>query len=753
MRRSQLLGQYLLYVFLFLVLIIPQGVYSQEPLVNVIEVRGLKRIEEGAIRSKISQKINEPLSREKISKDIKDIYDMGYFDNVKVETDFFEGGLKLTYVLQEKPTVADIIFYGNDKVEEDKLKEQLTISRGAIADTTLVQDNVQKLKDYYEKSGYYEAQVFPIIRQVKEGQVSLTFKITEGSKIKIKKVNINGNENLSDSKIKGAINTAKWRFYSFITGSGYVKREDIEQDIQKIQDLYLDNGFINIKVSEPDITLMKDKKGLEVTFTVMEGKQFKVADIRLEGYSAFPESELLPFLKVKAGDIFSKKLLTQSIDGINKYYSERGYATVSVTPDFEPVQGTDTVKLALNVEEGKIYHIGRIEITGNTKTKDKVIRREIVIDEGEKYDSSKIKRSYEKINNLQFFEDVTVSPKPDPNSDKVDLDIKVKEKSTGYISIGGGYSSVDKLLGMVSLTQQNLFGSGEYLKVSAEIGGETSLFEIDYMKPWLFDKPLSFSSSVYRLEKEYIEYKKRATGFATSLTKRFRSDWSTGIMYKLERVTVSDVDDTASSLLKDQIGTAVTSAITPTITRDSRDNYIDPQKGSRNSLNFTYAGIGGDNYFFKTELDSLWVFPVIWNTTYSIRGRVGYATPLFGRKYPVYERFYVGGLGTVRGFGFGNAGPVDEEGTRIGGMKELIFNNDFTFPIFPEVKLKGIWFVDMGHSFDDIEDATDFKYTTGPGLSWISPFGPIRIYYGYLLNKGDDDESQGRFEFSFGSLF
>jgi outer membrane protein insertion porin family len=734
-------------------MITPFICYGQElPPINSIEIRGIKRIDETAIKSRISQKIGEPLSQEKTNEDIKNIYKMGYFDDVRAEIEPFEGGIKLIYIVKEKPTIIKIEFQGNKEFDDTKLKEKLTISPGAIADSVLIQDNVNNLRKFYEEEGYWLARIIPIIKTITPDEVSLTYQIEEGHKIKIKKIEFEGNKQLPSKKIKKVMETKEWWLFSFITSSGYYQKERMDSDIEKIRDLYFNNGYIKVVVGEPTIKLTEDEKGMIIKIPIFEGDQYKVSSIDITGNKVFDEKTIRQKIKIEAGKPFSKERLRKDIIAISEKYSENGYALVTITPDLIPDENNKLVKLVLKIDEGDKFNIGRIEITGNTRTRDKVIRREIMLDEGDTYNSALIKRSYERINNLNFFETVEVIPKPKAEEKKVDLEIKVKERPTGFLSIGGGYSSVEKFIGMIELTQGNLFGRGQLLKVKAELGGRTTYYDILFKDPWFLDKPLTFSTNLYKMTREYIDYDKKALGFGISLGERFSDYWWGDISYNIEKAEIYNLSKNAPRIIKDQEGTRVTSSITPSIVRDSRDNYLDPSRGSRNSLYLTYAGLGGTNKFLKGEIDSAWYFPIN-STTIMIRGRFGYATGLFGEELPLYERFYLGGIYTIRGLGFGEAGPRDPKTNDvIGGTEELIFNAEYIFPIVSELKLKGVLFFDAGNSYDEFKNFGELRYTTGIGVRWISPMGPIRIEWGYNIDRKPGEKSS-RIEFAFGTFF
>lgn len=732
----------------------PRAAHSEElPIVTAIEVKGLKRIEEGSIKAKISQKINEPLSNEKTSEDIKTIYKMGYFDDVNVNIEPFEGGIKVIYVVKEKPTIIRVDFQGNKKFDDAKLKEHVTVTTGAISDITLINDNAAKLRTFYEDEGFYLAKVVPVVRKVAEGEVALTYQINEGQKVKIKEIKIEGNKAISARKIKKAMKTAERGLFSFITGTGYYKKDVMRADIEKIKDLYYNNGYLKVTVGEPKIQLTEDKKGMRIALQVSEGEQFKVTAVDIAGNKAFTEAQLRELIKLSPNKVFNKATLTKDVTALTEKYSNNGYALVSISPDIIPDEDRREVKVVYRINEGDKYSIGKIEISGNTKTKDKVIRREIRLDEGDTFDASALKRSYERLNNLQFFETVDIAPKPRSEEKLLDLDVTVKEKPTGFLSFGGGYSSVDKFVAMVDITQGNLFGKGQYVKLRGELGGRSSFYELSYRDPWFMDKPISFGTSIYKTTRKYGNFDRKATGFEVSFGKNFWEYWNATTTYNFEKTTIFNVRDDASTIVKDQAGTNTTSSISVSLARDTRDNYLDPSKGTRHAAYFTFAGLGGTNAFIKELLDSSWYFPVFDVTTIHLRGRIGLGSGIFGKKLPLYERYYVGGIYTVRGLGYGKGGPLDNNGEPIGGDKELIFNGEYIFPIVSEYKFKGLVFFDAGRAYSTGETlGSDLRYTAGTGIRWISPVGPIRIEWGYNL-KQKPGESASKIEFTFGSFF
>jgi len=722
------------------------------PLVNSIEVRGLKRVEEAAVKSKITQKTGEPLSSEKTTNDIKDIYKMGYFDDVKVDIEPLEGGVRVIYLIKEKPTIISIDFQGNKKQEDSGLKEKITITANSIADTVLIQDNAEKLRAFYEEEGYYLSKIVPVVKKVNDDEVTLTYQIEEGPKVKIKSLIIEGSKAISKKEIKKAIKTGEWWLFSFATSSGYYKKGEMNVDIERIRNLYFNRGYINVAVADPKIQLTGDKKGMIITIMISEGEQYRISSVDIAGNKAFPEAELRKKIKSSPKNVFSRAVLRGDVAALGETYSEKGYALVSVSPDVVPDKADKQVKITFKIDEGDIYKIGRIDISGNIKTRDKVIRREIRLDEGDTFNSSLMKRSYERLNNLNFFEAVDLQPKPKPGEKLVDIDVKVKEKPTGALSVGGGYSSVDGLIATADITQANLFGTGRLIKLKGEFGGKSTSYSFGYRDPWFLDKELLFGTDIYRTTRNYSAFDRKAAGFDMLLGKSLSEYWKADVTYNLESVTINNISPNASQIIIDQEGKKITSSITPAIARDSRNSFLDPHTGSRNMLYATYAGLGGDNFFFKTGVESSWFFPATEETTLAFKCRYAQATGMFNKPLPLYERFHVGGIYTVRGLGYGEAGPRDVNGDVIGGTKQIIFNAEYIFPLVSELKFKGVTFFDAGRAFDSFKDIGDVKYGAGVGFRWFSPIGPLRLEWGHNLNP-KTGESKSKWEFTFGTAF
>jgi outer membrane protein insertion porin family len=722
-------------------------------MVTAVEVKGLKRIEEGSIRAKLAQKIGRSLSQENTTEDIKTIYKMGYFNDVRVEIEPFEGGVKLIYAVKEKPTIVKVDLQGNKEYDDDRLREKVTITPGSISDATLINYGAAKLRSFYESEGYYLAVIVPVISVVKEGEVALTYQIEEGQKVRISDIVITGNDAMSGDKIIKVMKTKTAGLFSFILGTGYYKKEEMKLDSENIKDLYYNNGFLKITVSEPELELSQDRTALKITLRISEGVRFTVASVGIEGNKTFSEKDLSAMTKLAPGAVFSKEVLGKDIAALTEKYADNGHALVSIYPDLLPDDEKKTVRVAYKIDEGAVYRIGRINILGNTKTMDKVIRREVRLDEDDLYKASAINRSQERLNNLQYFEPVAIEQKPKAEDKLVDLDIKVKEKPTGFFSIGGGYSSVDRFVGMADVTFGNFLGAGYLLKVKGQLGGTSSYYDLSFNNPWFMDKPISFTTNIYKSKREYGNFDKDATGFGVSFGRRFWEYWHESIGYNIEKATVYNIDNRSSIYVKSQEGTKTTSSISYSIGRDTRNNYLDPVRGSKIALYGTFAGLGGDNAFVKSKMDAGRYFPVLESSTIHLRGVMAAAGGIFGKDLPIYERYYVGGIDTVRGLGYGNGGPKDINGEPIGGFKELVMNLEYIFPIAQELRFKGVAFFDAGRAYGKDETfGSDLRYAAGAGIRWISPIGPIRVEWGRNLMPRTG-EASSRVEFTFGSFF
>ena len=755
-----------------------------------IEIQGNKHIETEAIAAKIMTRVGDSIHTEELRKDLQAIYKMGYFKDIQIQTEFVPDGTKVIFIVTERPFLVDVHYAGHEDIQVEKLKELVNLKTQTFVDDFQIKENAERIRQYYEQEGYYQTQVIPVLKDLGEERMSLTYYVKEGMKARIRRIEFDGAHAISEKKIIKAIETGKYSsLTSWLTSSGFYKEEVLNFDVERIREVYLDNGYLEVQVGSPEVELVDSRTQVKVSFPVahgdidttyefrevsatiriplVEGKQYRIRKIEVKGNDVLETSEVMSSLDFIEGDIFARNKLRSGVARIQDIYGAKGYLYTNVIPQFQTHPEDLTVDLVLQVTENPQIRIRHIRISGNEKTRDKVIRREIRLNEQEIINTKLLRRSFQRINNLNFFDSIDITPQRIGDSE-VDLWVRVKEKSTGAMSVGGGYSSVDRIVGLVEITQGNLFGRGQLLRLRGQLGGISSTYSLTFREPYLFDRPISATVDLFKTQRDFDSYKDQRTGGDLVLGKALSEFVNGSIRYKLESLELFDLSDEAPDLIEEQEGKSLTSSLRATLTRDTRDFFFDPREGTRLSGSVEYAGtiLGGGNDFIKTILDASHFFPLAWGTVFSLHGRVGYAAGIQGDELPIGERFFVGGINTVRGVDFGEAGPCKrdvvggekfvscKDGEIIGGERELIFNAEFLFPLVQEARIKGLMFFDAGRSFDDEETIRieDLRTSIGFGLRWISPIGPLRLEWGYPLDRESGEESS-QLEFSIGTLF
>lgn len=725
--------------------------------IKLIEVDGNRKIDTATILSKITLKEEDRFSPEQIREDIKALYRMGYFDRVEVETEGFEGGVMVIFRVREKPFLVDVVYEGNENIDKDKLKEKVPVKTETFLDMEEINSYADKIKKVYEADAYYSAEVIPVIQLVSEDQAVLTFLIKEGERAYVRRVRIKGNEAFTGKELRKQIETSEYFWLtSWLTESGRYKEETVEGDLDRLREYYLNHGYLQVQVAAPKVELSEDKQWFDITIPVVEGDQFRIREIRYQGNELFEAERLIGLTKSKEGEIFNRGQIRQDIMRMVDLYGERGYIFANVVPQLSPHLEEKTVDVAFQVTEDDPVKVREIHITGNDKTRDKVIRREIRVNEQELVNTKLLRRSFQRLNNLNFFENIEIVPEQvEPGW--VDLNVKVKEKPTGTFSIGGGYSSVDRFIAMTEVTQGNLFGRGQLLRAKAELGGRRRTYSLTFREPYLFDSNISGTTDLFNSVRDFSSYQEKRVGGDLVLGRSFGEYVNGSVSYKLETLDINKVRADAPDLIKNQEGKSLTSALGFSLARDTRDFIFDPTEGTRNSISLEYAGtfLGGDNDYYKVIFDSSRFFPLWREHVLSIHGRIGYAVGIGDQELPVGERFFVGGINTVRGFKFGKAGPITSTGEILGGNKELFINVEYLIPLVPEAKIKWLFFYDIGRAFDDSEAIriSELRQGAGFGIRWISPVGPLRLEMGANLDPKKGEPTGFIPEFSIGTLF
>lgn len=756
--NSFLLIPFLMYLWT-LGVVPPAFAQLKEKIIKRIEVRGNKRVEKETILFYIKSKKGEEYSSTQINDDIKTIYSLGHFEDIKVELEDYRNGIKLIYVVKEIPSIREISFVGNKKISTKDIEEKISLAKGDFYDKNLVKKTEKQIKNLYEEKGFFFATVRATTRKIDKDQVDLSFKISEKKKVGIKEIRFDGNKAFSSKKLKKQLITKEKGLFSFFTDSGIYQKEIIKTDTLRLELFYREYGYINVKVLEPKINIDKKEKAIFITIPIEEGEQYKTGKIEFIGDDTFPVEEIREKIELKEGDIYNLSKIREGIFDITELYSQMGYAYADVRPDIKVNAQEKKVDIVMQMDKGRKIYIGKITITGNVKTKDKVIRREFRFNEGDLFDSIKLRRSKERIVNTAFFEDVQIQTSRGEEEDTIDINTSIIERPTGSIGAGIGYSSLDNAIITAQISQDNLFGNGQKIMFSTELSSRRSDFSLSFTEPRLFDREISAGFDLFNLEKDFFSFKSNKQGGGARLGKSFTEYVWGNIGYRYEKIKISGVTpENETNFLRNE--ERVTSRIMPSLIRDTRDNVLNPTKGTREIVSAQYAGgiMGGLN-FYKLSAEKSYYHPLFWGFVGMLHGKVAYAEGYGGDVLPIYERYFLGGPLDLRGFTFRDVGPKDTNGDPVGGDKLLLFNVEIQYPFTNSIR--GIVFYDRGNVFGEGFDASltkknyslaDMRHSAGFAVQFYSPIGPIGIAYGFKLDRAEG-ESPAEFHFLLGRSF
>jgi outer membrane protein insertion porin family len=720
--------------------------------VAAIEVVGNRRIEADAIKRVIQTKPGNIYTVKNLSEDLKRVYQMGFFEDVRVESESTPKGKVVTFQIIEKSTIRRIRFKGNVIYDDEDLQESLDIQTGSILNIFKIRSNLNRIENLYREKNYHNVQVTYQIDELKRNQADLEFIIKEGEKQQIKQIKFEGNTVFDDGDLKDEITSSEKGFFSIITSSGEMNEEQLSQDVDQLTAFYQNNGYLQAKVGEP--VIVYKGKWIYITFKIQEGRRFKVGKVDIAGDVILPLEELKKKLKISQQPYFSRELVRKDVITLSDLYSDKGYAYAQINPDIKENEKDLVVHITYDVKKGEQVYFEKIIIAGNKKTRDKVIRRELKVYEQELFSGRQLKRSIRNLYRMDYFEDVQVKTEKGSAEDKMNLKIDVTEKSTGSFSIGAGYSSVEDIFASASVTQRNLFGRGQTLSLKAIVGGRSDRYTLSFTEPWLFEIPLSGGFDIYRWKRNFDTYEKLSTGGKLRTGYLVYDDTRAYLSYTYDISTVEDVEEDAPDGIKEMEGDFAESSVSGSLRYDSRNRIFNPTEGSEHRLTIKYAGLGGDISFTKYTGKTGWYFPIAWNTVGFVHAKAGYVTENPDGFLPLYERFYLGGINSLRGFEWRSVGPRDEKGAEIGGDKFVQFNLEYLIPLFLEFNIFGVVFFDTGNAYDNDEnvDLGNMRESAGGGVRWYSPVGPIRLEYGYILDRLEGEPS-GRWEFSMSTGF
>ncbi len=727
--------------------------------IDRIELQGLKKVEKEAVLEKIGSKPEIVLDNYLLKKDIEKIYSMKYFDTVEAYQESIAGKNVLVIKVKEKPIITKISFEGNDGLNDDDLKGQLKTKVFSILDTTSVKGDLQSLLKHYEEKGYFLASIDYTEKKINEENIELIFKIKEYDKVKVKKISFLGNKAFKDEEIKSILQTQEDSLFSFLSGSGNFKEVNFQNDIERLKYFYRMKGYLQVNVGTPEITVSEDKKWVFITMKINEGPQFSINKITFQGEVLFPESDLREKLSLKEKETYSEESLRKDIQLLTELYQDEGYAFANVIRNLNIVPGENKVDVEFSFEKGKIAYFGKFKIKGNSKSRDKVIRRELLIREGQKFNGTALRQSRENVQRLGFFEPDsivfnTVSPKD--KEDVLDVEISVKEKNTGQISLGAGYSTATGGFFQASVSQANFRGLGQNLTFSLNLARSSNTFSIDFTEPYFLDSKWSLGGGVFITNDDtsasYSEKKKGLNVRVGYPVMTFTNLYTT---YKLEDTRIKSVDDPT---INPALENGLASSIQTSIVHDRRDDRSDARKGIFLSYSTEYTGIGGDKKWIKNEAEARGFYPVWGDLIFRSRFYTAKLDEVSSREIPRTEKFTLGGSRNLRGYAYEAIGPKQQAkntaGQTItfntGGTFSLFSNLEFQHPLSREAGLKWVLFFDAGHAgkIDKVRIYTDYGF----GFRWFSPIGTLRFEFGYPMT-GEYKNQGSQFHFDIGQLF
>lgn len=720
--------------------------------INAVEIVGTRVVDAAVLVDQLQHGVGS-LSRKTIAEEIKRLYKTGFFAQVEAR---LQADGALHYVVREKPLVRKLMVRGNDEIDTDELEDVIKLEGRRFFDSAKAQALAKAAKSYYESEGYYDAEVSFSVEDFSADQVDLVFDIEEGPHYLVREVRFLGLEAVAEDELTDLVQTRRFKWWSsWLFGTGRVNRDLLKNDKEFVRQYLLNNGYIENRVADPWVEKKDD--GLYVYFQVEEGPQYLVGEIRASGdLIEEDEEKTLSVLEIESGDVFSGEVVRGDTFRISDRFGDRGYAFANVVPRTDINREEKVVDLTFEIDRGKLVKVNRVRIRGNQKTSDNVVRREVELAEQEQYSRAKVERSEQLLQRLGYFEEVSVATEALPDSDEeVDLIVNLREASTGTFSIGAGFSSADGVLLHTRLTENNVFGTGRSATVNLDIGTRRETYIFSLQDRRFLDTRWSLGGALQRADREYTDFDRLVQGGSLAAghpLDDLLGEWARDIVFSLKYeyldVEIRNVDeDDAAQLVIDSAGRTRASGITPRLIRNTINNPLNPTEGSRQVLSCEVTGLGGDQEYYLFEATQQWYQPLFGfdfgDFVFSWRSRFGYGETFDGEDFPLYRRFFPGGINSVRGFKARRLGPIDEDGNEFGGSKQLVNNFEIIFPIVNSAGLRGVVFYDAGEAFDD-DDAIelgDLRQAVGYGLRWFSPLGPIRIEFGHPLDRREGEES------------
>jgi len=768
--------------------------------VKRVHFRGNRKVEDDAIRAVIKTKPGVVINQELLRDDVRAIWKTGFFEDVQVEsTDLKgEGGLAIVFVLKEKPTISKIYVAGNDEVSLTKINEVLDLKKDQVLDLAKLKKNVQKIKELYVEKGFYMAEVDYELKRPAPAEVEVWFRVHEHAKVEVRRVNFVGNKAISDDELREVVVTREGNILSLLTQSGTYREDVFQRDLVLLQAHYWDRGYVQVKVGTPVLELSPDKRSLYITINIDEGEQYRLGKIDVRGDLLEPKEFFLSRVSVHPGDVFNRSKLSDDLQKLTDLYKDRGYAYVNATPATPVDEKTRTVDVTFEIQKGELVYFERINIHGNTKTRDKVIRRELRIIEGEPYNQALLDYSKRRVNALGYFEKVDISTRRGASDNLMEVNVEVSERPTGTFQIGAGFSSVENFIAQAQISQNNFFGRGQLLTVQAQLSSLRQLFLLQFQDLYFLDTNWTFGFNLFKQDRYLYSFTRSSYGGRLTWGYLLSDDLRLTLTYNWEKVSISNGnvfsglfsagqrDPIPAGTLANLLRSGITSSTIGLLSYDTRNDRMFPSRGWYNTLSAEVADkvFLSENIFTRYELAFRYFYPVWGPFIFRAKLEGGLIASRDPRGVPIFERYFVGGIYDIRGFAPRSLGPViHAPGSqapdalltpfRIGGNSQVIANAEIEFPLFDKVGIRGVVFTDAGNAFnledfycqlrpDNVDVSQDpckkpwnleaYRASWGFGFRWFSPIGPLRFEWGIPFRTLPGEQSMV-FEFTIGNFF
>ena len=739
------------------------GVAASGGTITGVQIQGNVRAEPETIRSYLQLKEGQAYDAAAADRSLKGLFGTGLFSDVVIEMQ----GSTLVVKVTENPIINRVAFEGNRKIEDDKLRDEIQSRPRQVFTRARVQSDVERILTIYRRSGRYNASVEPKVIKLEQGRVDLVFEINEGDVTGVQRISFVGNEAFSDGTLRGRIRTVESAWYRFLSSDDRYDPDRVNLDRELLRKFYLSEGYADFRVVSAVAELAPNREGFYLTFTLSEGERYKFGKVEVSTrFQGLDVDVLQSYLTMSEGEWYDAGEIEKTVNALQDIVGSLGYAFVEVRPNIRRNKDTLTVDVTFDIQEGPRVYVERINISGNTRTLDKVIRREFRLAEGDAFSTAKVRRSQERLKNLGFFEKADISAQPGSAPDKTNIEVQVVEQSTGDISFGAGFSTTSGILGDVSIKERNLLGKGQELRLGVSIGTLSTMIDLSFTEPYFMDRPMAAGFDIFRTSNDrqsIASYSDRSIGFSLRAGWAYSEFIRQSARYTLRQTDIYNVQPWASWVVQANAGTSVVSEISETLSWDTRDTRLNTTKGFLLRNSQAVAGLIGTEQYYRTTLDAVYYQSLFEDVVISAGGSAGLVVPYNNSSLRLNNLFFIGG-DTLRGFQVGGIGPRDSvTADALGGTYFWTGTTELSFPLgLPkEIGLIGKAFMDFGTLWGlggpavystTVLTSNTVRVSSGIGVQWASPFGPIRIDYAFPLVKDPWDRTEN-IRFSFGTRF